>query len=77
MFSKTTSNPRFVYPMSRVGEFLTNEEIEKMSETTHFEKDDKFFHFSKDGGWVESLNEEDINLYNSAMPTNKILLKVA
>ena len=74
---KENNISRFVYPMNVVNEFFTDEEIEKMSESREFDKNDEFFHFDEDEGWIESLNESDFNAYNGSVPTNKILLKAA
>jgi hypothetical protein len=73
---RENNNPRFVYPMSMLNKMFTPEEVEKMSERD-FNESDEFFHFDEDEGWIESFNEEDFKFYNSAMPTDKILLKVA
>lgn len=76
---RENNNPRFVYPMSMLNKMFTPEEVEKMSERTHFDSENDFFHFDEnaDEPWIESINEEDFNYYNDGMPKNQILLKVA
>ena len=69
-----------VYEMSMLDKFFTEDEVEKMSERTSFDKEDKYFHFdddAEDGAWIESLNDEDISFYNENVPLDKILLKMA
>lgn len=73
---KRDNNPRFVYPMSALNKFFTDNEVEEMS-TREFDKNDEFFHFDEEEGWIESFNQADFDFYNSAMPTDKILLKMA
>ena len=74
--SRKNNNNRFVYPMSMLDKFFTKEEVEEMGER-EFSANDEFFHFDEEEGWIESFNEEDFKFYNSAMPTDKVLLKVA
>lgn len=68
---------RFVYPMSKLSEMLTEEEITKMSENSEFNREDAYFHFDKEENFLESLNEEDIKFYNENVPKNKSLLMAA
>lgn len=74
---KENNIPRFVYPMNVVNKFFTDEEIARMSESREFDKEDEFFHFDEEEGWIESLNESDFKAYNESVPTDKILLKAA
>lgn len=74
---RENNNPRFVYPMSAIDKFFTEEEIAEMSKRTEFSKEDGYFHFNEEEGWIESLSEEDFNFYNEGMPKDKILLKAA
>ena len=76
IMEKKNNNPRFVYPMSALNKFFTDTEVEGMTER-EFDKNDEFFHFDEAEGWIESLNQADFDFYNSAMPTDKILLKMA
>ena len=66
-----------VYPMAKIGEMLTTEEINEMSKNYEFNEDDEFFHFDKEVGMLESLNATDIAFYNSGMAEeNKLRLAV-
>ena len=68
---------RLVYPMSKISEMLSEDEIKKMSERYSFDREDEYFHFDKDGNFLESLSEEDINYYNEDMPKNQQLVIAA
>ena len=68
---------RFIYPMSKLSEMLTEEEIAAMSVMYEFNREDKYFHFDKEEGFLESLNEEDIKAFNENVPKNKQLLMAA
>lgn len=70
-------NKRFIYPMSKLSEMLTEEEIARMSVMSEFNRKDKYFHFDKDENFLESLNEEDIDFYNENVPKDKVLLMAA
>ena len=67
-------NKRFYYPMSKLSEMLTEEEIARMSVASEFNREDKYFHFDKDENFLESLNDEDIDFYNENVPKDKVLL---
>ena len=70
-------NKRFIYPMSKLSDMLTEEEITAMSEKYEFNREDKYFHFDKEDGFLESLNEEDIKVFNENVPKNQCLLMAA
>ena len=70
-------NKRLIYPMSKISEMLTEEEIAAMSVMYEFNREDKYFHFDKEEGFLESLNEEDIKAFNENVPKNQCLLMAA
>ena len=70
-------NKRFIYPMSKLSDMLTEEEIAAMSVMYEFNREDKYFHFDKEEGFLESLNEEDIKAFNENVPKNQCLLMAA
>lgn len=70
-------NKRFIYPMSKLSEMLTEEEIAEMSKNSEFNREDEYFHFDKNENFLESLNEEDIKFYNENVPKDKVLLMAA
>ena len=70
-------NKRFIYPMSKLSEMLTEEEVAEMSKNSEFNSEDEYFHFDKDENFLESLNEEDIQFYNENVPKDKVLLMAA
>ena len=63
--------------MSKISEMLTEEEIAAMSVMYEFNREDKYFHFDKEEGFLESLNEEDIKAFNENVPKNQCLLMAA
>ena len=75
--NKNNMNKRFIYPMSKLSEMLTEEEIARMSVMSEFNHEDAYFHFDKDENFLESLNEEDIKFYNENIPKDKVLLMAA
>lgn len=70
-------NKRFIYPMSKLSEMLTEEEIARMSVMSEFNREDEYFHFDKEENFLESLNGEDIKFYNENVPKDKVLLMAA
>lgn len=70
---KNISN-RFVYPMSLLNGTFTEEEIKAMSEKYEFNPNDKYFHADVEKGMLESLNDEDVEMYNENVPTDKQLI---
>lgn len=71
---KKNINNRFVYPMSLLNGTFTEEEIKAMSEKYEFNPNDKYFHADVEKGMLESLNDEDVALYNENVPTDKQLI---
>lgn len=70
-------NKRFIYPMSKLSEMLTEEEIARMSVMSEFNREDEYFHFDKEENFLESLNAEEIEFYNENVPKDKVLLMAA
>lgn len=71
---KKNINNRFVYPMSLLNGTFTEEEIKAMSEKYEFNPNDKYFHADVEKGMLESLNDEDVEMYNENVPTDKQLI---
>lgn len=71
---KKNINNRFVYPMSLLNGTFTEEEIKAMSEKYEFNPNDKYFHADVEKGMLESLNDEDVEMYNENVPTDKQLV---
>lgn len=71
---KKNINNRFVYPMSLLNGTFTEDEIKAMSEKYEFNPNDKYFHADVEKGMLESLNDEDVALYNENVPTDKQLI---
>ena len=64
-----------VYDMSEVNKMFTKEQVEKMSTYTNFNYEDAYFHYNEEDGWIESLNDEDINFYNENVEESEKLVK--
>ena len=71
---KKNINNRFVYPMSLLNGTFTEDEIKAMSENYEFNPNDKYFHADAEKGMLESLNDEDVEMYNENVPTDKQLI---
>lgn len=71
---KKNINNRFVYPMSLLNGTFTEDEIKAMSEKYEFNPNDKYFHADVEKGMLESLNDEDVEMYNENVPTDKQLI---
>ena len=71
---KKNINNRFVYPMSLLNGTFTEDEIKAMSENYEFNPNDKYFHADVEKGMLESLNDEDVEMYNENVPTDKQLI---
>lgn len=71
---KKNINNRFVYPMSLLNGTFTEEEVKAMSENYEFNPNDKYFHADVEKGMLESLNDEDVEMYNENVPTDKQLI---
>ena len=67
------NDSRIVYPMSMLEELLTPDQVKSYSEPYHFWAEDKYFHFSDQAEFLESLTTEDIALYNDAVPPSRQL----
>jgi len=71
---KKNINNRFVYPMSLLNGTFTEDEIKAMSEKYEFNPNDKYFHADVEKGMLESLNDEDVEMYNENVTTDKQLI---
>ena len=65
-----------VYKMSEVNKMFTKEQVEKMSTNTEFNYEDAYFHYDEESGWIESLNDEDIEFYNKHVEDKDKLVMV-
>lgn len=64
-----------IYPMSMLHEKLTEEQIKKFSKNYEFNEGDKYFHFDTERELLESLNDEDVNFYNTNIEESKRLVR--